>query len=72
MVDGVALGTNVLAELERPHPSPAVVAWFERQNSDRFFLTATVVGELWYGVELKPEGARHVSMVPGQVNDRSG
>jgi toxin FitB len=58
MGDGFVLDTNVLAELERPAPNPAVTAWFGSQQADRLFLTATVVAELWYGVELKPEGAR--------------
>lgn len=52
------LDTNVVAELERPRPNTAVVRWFERQKAEHLFVTATVVAELWYGVELKPEGAR--------------
>jgi predicted nucleic acid-binding protein len=58
MSEGFVLDTNVVAELERPRPDPTVVGWFSRQPAHRLFLTATVVAELWYGIELKPEGAR--------------
>ena len=32
--------------------------WFSHQPAHLLFLTATVLAELWYGIELKPEGAR--------------
>lgn len=62
MNEGFVLDTNVLAELERRDPSANVVAWFELQQADCLFLSATVVAELWYGVELKPEGARRTRL----------
>jgi predicted nucleic acid-binding protein len=62
MADGFVLDTNVLAELERPAPDHAVVAWFAAQAADDLHLTATVVAELWYGIELKPEGARRTAL----------
>ena len=62
MADGFVLDTNVLAELERPAPDPAVLEWFAGQAADDLHLTATVVAELWYGIELKPEGARRTAL----------
>lgn len=62
MNEGFVLDTNVLAELERRVPDANVVAWFELQQADGLFLTATVVAELWHGVELKPEGARRTKL----------
>ena len=47
MADGFVLDTNVLAELERPVPDPAVMTWFAEQAADELHLTATVVAELW-------------------------
>lgn len=58
MADAFVLDMNVVAELERSTPNPAVLAWFAAQPADDLYLTATVAGELWFGVELKPEGAR--------------
>ena len=62
MADGFVLDTNVLAELERPVPDPAVMTWFADRAADELHLTATVVAELWYGIELKPEGARRTAL----------
>jgi predicted nucleic acid-binding protein len=58
MSEGFVLDTNVVAELERPQPSLAVLDWFSRQPAQWLFLPAMVVAELWYGIELQPEGAR--------------
>ena len=53
MADAFVLDTNVVAELERPAPNPAILAWFAAQSADDLYLTATIVGELWFGVALK-------------------
>ncbi len=58
MSEGFVLDTNVVAELERPQPNPTVLTWFSGQPAERLFLPAMVVAELWYGIELQPEGAR--------------
>lgn len=46
------LDTNVLSEVRRPRPDPAVVEWLAAVAPERLFLSVLVVGELRHGVEL--------------------
>lgn len=49
------LDTNVVSELRRPHPHPAVVGWIEKVAADDLFLSAFTVGEIQAGIELTRE-----------------
>ena len=51
------LDTNVLSELMRPRPSPAVVR-HASEVEDRLVTAAPVVHELQYGIARLPDGAR--------------
>jgi predicted nucleic acid-binding protein len=44
------LDTNVLAELRKPRPHPAVVAWYNGVGEEELFLSVLVVGEIQQGV----------------------
>lgn len=44
------LDTNVVSELRRRRPHPAVVAWFERARSADLLLSALTIGEIRLGV----------------------
>jgi hypothetical protein len=46
------LDTNVLSELRRSRPDPAVVAWFDRTPSSELFLSVLVLGEVQRGIDL--------------------
>jgi predicted nucleic acid-binding protein len=48
--------TNVLSELARPRPNPAVMAWFAMQN--RIHLSVITLEELAFGVARATGGAR--------------
>ncbi|QBR04176.1 MULTISPECIES: type II toxin-antitoxin system VapC family toxin [Paraburkholderia] len=54
----IVLDTNVLSELLRPAPEPAVLAWFGRQPRAALFTTTLSRAEMLYGVNLLPAGAR--------------
>ncbi|WP_213297145.1 type II toxin-antitoxin system VapC family toxin [Paraburkholderia sacchari] len=54
----IVLDTNVLSELLRPAPDPAVLAWFGRQSRMSLFVTTLSRAEMLYGVALLPPGAR--------------
>jgi hypothetical protein len=56
--DRLVLDTNVISEPKRPTPDPQVRAWFEAQDWERLYLTATVVDELAVGIECLPKGRR--------------
>ncbi len=52
------LDTNVVSELTRRHPEPAVQAWTEGFRSDEFVTTSITVMELRAGVERMQPGRR--------------
>lgn len=49
------LDTNVVSELRRPRPSPAVIAWLDSVDDADLFLSAVTVGEIQAGIELTRE-----------------
>ena len=53
---GFLLDTNVISELTRDRPEPRVVAFLSEQPD--LWLSALVLHELEYGLELLPPGAR--------------
>jgi predicted nucleic acid-binding protein len=57
-VRGIVLDTNVVSEPTRAHPSRAVRAWLERQDTAALFLTTTVLAEIAQGVERMPQGRK--------------
>ena len=54
----IVLDTNVVSELMRPQPAPAVLAWVNAQPADQLWLCSVVVAELLSGVGRLPDGAR--------------
>jgi predicted nucleic acid-binding protein len=46
------LDTNVVSELRRPRPNPAVVAWLSATTAEQLFIAAVTFGELQAGVEM--------------------
>ena len=46
------LDTNVVSELRRPHPSPAVLDWIRRASGDQLYISAVTVGEIQAGIEI--------------------
>lgn len=45
------LDTNVVSELRRPRPSPAVLDWIQAVPADQLYLSAVTVGEIQAGIE---------------------
>lgn len=54
----IVLDTNVISELTRKRPEPAVVEWVDSQPADALAVTSVTAGELRYGVERMPDGKR--------------
>ena len=52
------LDTNVVSELIRPVPDPAVVAWVADRPAGSLFFTAIGEAEMRFGVAIMPVGAR--------------
>lgn len=54
----ILLDTNVISELWRLRPDPAVLAWVDAQAIETLCLSAITVAELRFGVAAMPEGRR--------------
>ncbi len=54
----ILLDTNVLSELARAQPNPAVLAWVAAQRLEDLFTTTITESEVLYGLALMPGGAR--------------
>ena len=54
----IVLDTNVISDLMRPTPEPAVLVWFSGQISAELYLTAVSEAELRAGAAILPPGRR--------------
>lgn len=54
----IVLDTNVVSELMRPSPDPAVENWVINRPAGRLFFSAVGEAELRYGVAIMPAGRR--------------
>lgn len=52
------LDTNVVSELMRPEPHPAVFAWVAARPRTTLFTTSVCQAEVLYGIAALPEGRR--------------
>ena len=59
----IALDTNVVSELMRSAPAPAVQAWLASQSFDELFLAAPSVAEIRYGAIRLPAGKRRQGLI---------
>jgi predicted nucleic acid-binding protein len=56
------LDTNVLSELLRAAPEPAVLAWFAEQPAETLFVSAVTQAEMMLGARLLPTGRRRAAL----------
>jgi predicted nucleic acid-binding protein len=54
----IVIDTNVVSEITRDRPDPAVRRWFNARPHQELFLCTPVLAELRYGVERLPLGRR--------------
>lgn len=54
----IVLDTNLVSEIMRLRPEPAVLAWFDAQVPSALWLTAVGAAELMFGVARMDQGAR--------------
>lgn len=50
--------TNVISELTKPLPNPAVVRWLAESDEDRVFLSVISLAEIRRGIALMDSGRR--------------
>jgi toxin FitB len=61
----IIVDTNVVAEMMRASPAPAVVSWLNDQEASTLFLTTITIGEIGYGLEILPRGRRRLQLEQG-------
>ena len=57
----IILDTNVLSELMRPTPAPAVVQWMAAQRAASLYTTSITQAEILHGLMLLPRGRRRAA-----------
>ena len=62
MSKGFVLDTNVLSELMREKPAPAVLDWFARNTDAVMHTSAITQAEILTGVALLPAGKRRTAL----------
>lgn len=58
----VVLDTNVLSELLKADPDPAVLAWFAKQLPEDLHVTVVTQAEMMLGARILPPGRRRASL----------
>jgi len=59
----IVLDTNVISELMRPEPHPAVVAWIAARPNAQLCTTSVNKAEILYGIIALPEGRRRTALI---------
>jgi hypothetical protein len=57
--------TNVVAEVMKASPAPAVVSWLNVHDTGLQFLTAVTIGEIRHGLRVMPQGRRRLLLEQG-------
>ena len=57
------LDTNVVSELMRPAPEPALKSWIADRAASSLFLTSVCEAELRFGLAVMPSGRRRDGLV---------
>ncbi|MBW7964462.1 type II toxin-antitoxin system VapC family toxin [Bradyrhizobium sp. BR 10261] len=63
------LDTNVLSEVQRPLPSPKVLAWLDTIDEDRAFISVASIAELRRGIALLEDGRRRTALAAWLAHD---
>ena len=61
-MSGFLLDTNVISELIKPKPEPAVVQWIAITDEDLLFISVLTVGEIRKGIASYPHAARRAKL----------
>ncbi|TYL97391.1 type II toxin-antitoxin system VapC family toxin [Bradyrhizobium rifense] len=63
------LDTNILSEVQRPAPSPKVLAWLDTVDEDRAFISVASIAELRRGIALLDDGRRRAALTAWLAHD---
>ena len=54
----IVLDTNIISEMMKPLPDPAVHAWLNDQTQETLYLSSITLAELMFGIGVLPPGKR--------------
>lgn len=54
----IILDTNIVSEMMKPAPNPAVQTWLNQQVAETLYLSSVTIAELLFGVATLPNGKR--------------
>lgn len=54
----IILDTNIISEMMKPIPSPAVIVWLDQQDASALYITSITIAEIVYGLRALPVGSR--------------
>jgi predicted nucleic acid-binding protein len=54
----IVLDTNIISEMMKPAPHPAVHAWLNDQAEETLYLSSITLAELLFGIGILPAGKR--------------
>lgn len=61
-MNGWLLDTNILSELRRPRPHPAVVAFVAEQSLERLYTSSVCLAEIRFGIERVDDAMRRAAL----------
>lgn len=61
-MSGFLLDTNVISELVKPRPEPAVVRWVEETDENLLYLSVLTLGEIRKGIAVLQKSVRRVAL----------
>jgi len=64
----IVVDTNVVSELMRPAPAPAVETWARSSPTADLYITAITVAEIGYGIDRLPDGRRKEDLAAAAVD----
>lgn len=59
----ILLDTNVISEVMKPAPHPAVRDWLDAQAAGTLFLSSITIAEIRFGVRVLPAGKRRNHLI---------
>lgn len=59
----IVLDTNIISEVMRPQPDPAVIQWLDQQETSLLYLTTITLAEIRYGPGILPDGERKQRLI---------
>jgi predicted nucleic acid-binding protein len=58
----ILLDTNVISELMKQLPMPAVLTWINQQQSTELVISTITIAEITYGLQVLPRGKRRTGL----------